>query len=476
MAVKTNVSSQVLNRIRSGASVDYRNAVPIATPDADCIRSIGKIIMDSPNLQNEFCNFLINRIAKVIIERSLFVNPLSIFDKGLVEYGDVIEEVFVDLCEGHTYNVERGDADVFKRVKNNIKSAFHVVNSYCYYKSSINPRMLRKAFLNADSVETMVADITGAMVTSYNYDNYLINKYQIAKAALGGTTAIKGVTAITTQETANAFLETAKEDSNNFEFLSREYNTMSVANSCKKEDQYLILTNKVDSVLGVQALAYMFGTAFAGNDAKKIRVDNFTFTSDEMDRIEWCLAEKDDDGNILDGGDTTFTRFTSDELTALSNIQAMLLDGAYFQNYGQLLETTYIMNPANLFENYWLHVWKVYSTSPFANALIYAAGTNGVASVEIDDADVPTVTAGTGGNKTIDATVTVTGLVPKGAQLVKWSVTTSEGATGTAKIDNSGKLTWSDDFTAADTITIKCESAIDSTKYDTATITVAAAQ
>ena len=251
---------------------------------------------------------------------------------------------------------------------------------------------------------------------------------------------------------------------------------MSVANSCKKEDQYLILTNKVDSVLGVQALAYMFGTAFAGNDAKKIRVDNFTFTSDEMDRIEWCLAEKDDDGNILDGGDTTFTRFTSDELTALGNIQAMLLDGAYFQNYGQLLETTYIMNPANLFENYWLHVWKVYSTSPFANALIYAAGTNGVASVTIDDSDVPTVTAGTGGNKTIDATVTVTGLVPKGAQLVKWSVTTSEGATGTAKIDNSGKLTWSDDFTAADTITIKCESAIDSTKYDTATITVAAAQ
>ena len=474
MSVKTNVSVEVLNRIKDGSSVDYRNAVPIATANADVIRSIGKVIMDSPNLQNEFCNYLINRITKVIVRRALFENPLLIFDKGLIEYGDVIEEVFVDLCQPHTYNVERGDTDVFKRARNNIRSAFHVVNAYYYYKSSISPRMLRKAFNSIDGVENLINDITGTMLNSAIYDNYLINKYQIAKAALSGTTTIQGVTAITNQASGNAFLETAKETSNNFEFLSRNYNTMSVANNCKKEDQYLIVSNSVDSKLGVNCLAYMFGPDFAGIESKKIRVDSFTFTADEMDRIEWCLAEKDEHGQVIDGGDPTFERFTSDELTALSNIQAVLLDGEFFQNYGQLFETRMIENPSNLWDNYWLHVWKVYSTSPFSNCVIFASGTNTVA-VEIDDESVPTVTAGTAGSKTIDCDITVTGLVPKGAGLVKWSVTTSEGATGTAKIDETGKLTWTNDFTAADTITVKCTSAIDATVYDTATITVAAA-
>ncbi len=81
MLTKTNVSVDVLNRIRESASVNYQTAVPIATPNADNIRDIGAIIMDSPNLQNEFLDTLINRIGKVVIKTRLFENPLQ-FSKG----------------------------------------------------------------------------------------------------------------------------------------------------------------------------------------------------------------------------------------------------------------------------------------------------------------------------------------------------------------------------------------------------------
>ena len=123
----------------------------------------------------------------------------------------------------------------------------------------------------------------------------------------------------------------------------------------------------------------------------------------------------------------------------------------------------------------WLHIWRTYSFSPFANGVIFASGTNGVSAVAIDDDTVPTVTAGTGGSATIDVEVTVTGLVPKGEELVDFTVATSSGATGEATIDANGKLTWSDDFTAADTITVTVTSRADSTKTDSATITVEAA-
>ena len=474
--VKTNVSVAVLNRLRDSASIDYRNAVPVATANADVIKSIGKIIIDSPNLQNEFSNYLINRIAKVLIERAIFEDPLAkVFDKGLIEYGDVIEEVFIDLCNPHTYSVSKGDTDVFKRAKNNIKSAFHVTNAYYYYKSSISPKMIRKAFLSVDGIEDLIRGLVGSMTTSYNVDNYLLTKYMLAKAMLDGTTCIKPVSAITTQATGNAFLEVAKEDSNNMEFPNRKYNTMSVANVTSKENQYLITSNAVDAKLSIETLAYMFSVAFGEVAAKKVRVDNFTFTDDELERIENCLAEKDENGNLIEGGDTDFEPFTDDELAALANIQAILLDGQFIQNYGQLFETRYIENPANLWENYWLHVWKMYSRSPFAQCICYASGTNGPQSVAIDSESLPTVKAGTAGNKTIDAEVTVSGLVPKGAQLVKWSVALSEGATGEATIDATGKLTWTDDFTAADTITVTCTSAIDDTVYDSEVITVGSA-
>lgn len=471
MAVKTNVSVEVLNRLKNSASIDYRNAVPIATPDADVIRSIGKIILDSPNLQNEFSNYLINRIAKVLIERSLFENPFSVFDKGLIEYGDVIEEVFVDLCDPHTYSVSRGDDTVFKRAKNNIKSAFHVVNSYVYYKQSISPRQIRKAFNSIDGVEDLVRALVGSMVTSANYDSYLITKYMIARASLDGTVAIEPVSKIQDKTSGDSFMVTAKEIANNFEIVNRKYNTSSVANSTKKEDQYLITTNSADANLA-NVLAYMFGPQFAGIDAKKMRVDNFTFTDDELQRIEWCLAEKDENGDLLEGGDTDFVKFDSDELAALGNIQALLVDGAFFQNYGQLFETRFIENPANLYENYWLHVWKMYSRSPFAQAVIFAAGSNGVSSIEIDSDSLPTLTAGTAGSKTIDATVEVTGLVPKGAQLVKWSVTSTNTDSSVTIDENTGLLKWGNDLVESEQITITATSAIDSEITDDANITV----
>ena len=56
MKTRTNVSVDVLNRIRQTASTNYQTAVPIATPNADNIREIGAVLIDSPNLQNEFLN------------------------------------------------------------------------------------------------------------------------------------------------------------------------------------------------------------------------------------------------------------------------------------------------------------------------------------------------------------------------------------------------------------------------------------
>ena len=457
MLSKTNVSVDVLNRIRESASVNYQTAVPIATANAGNIRDIGAVIIDSPNLQNEFLNALINRIGKVVIKTRLFENPLKPFNKGDLAYGETIEEVFVNLCDAHQYNAQASESTVYQREFPDVKSQFHVVNSEIFYKQSVGRRELEKAFLSGEGVYDLVEYIIQKMYVSANYDEFLVMKYLIAKAALDGTTNIYPVSAVVDEATARGLIKAVKLMSNNFEVLSTEYNTAGVYNSSAKEDQYLIIDNANEANCSVDVLAFAFGPEYMNSGSKMIRIDGF----DKLDipRLKKVLGLVDDP-------------FTSDEIAALANIEGVLVDWAWFQIYYKLFETTFIQNPENLYENTWLHLWKIYSRSIFENCVIFASGTNTIA-VAIDDSALPTVTHGVAGSGTIDAEVTITGLAQKGAGRVVWSVANGDGATGTATIDQTGKLSWNNAYTATDTIVVTCTSAIDSTKKDSVTITVA---
>ena len=460
MKTKTNVSVDVLNRIRESASINYQTAVPIATPNADNIRDIGAVIIDSPNLQNEFLNALINRIGKVVLKTRLFTSPLAPFVKGDLSYGETVEEIFVNLISAHQYDAQKGEQEVWKREFPDVRSQFHIVNSEIFYKTSNGRRELEKAFLSGEGVADLIEYIVGRMFTSAEYDRYLMMKYIIAKSALDGTMTFVPVSKVTDEATAQGLMKAIKVASNNFEILSTKYNTAGVYNSSAKEDQYVVISNKNDGELTVSCLAYMFGPEFANSGAKKIRIDGFD--EFDIDRLK-VLLDLDENESV----------FTDTEILALGNIEAVLLDWAWFQVYYKLFETRYLENPENLYENTWLHVWTVYSRSIFENAVIFASGTNGISSLAIDDNTVPTVTHGVGGSATIDVTITFSGLTPKQGGVVAYSVELSDGATGTATIDSNGKLTWSDGFTATDTITVTVTSVADPTKTDSAVITVA---
>ena len=124
----TNSSIDVLNAIRNSATVNYQNYVPIATADPDNIREIGAIIMDMPQLQNEFLSALVNRIGRVILTSKMYSNPWEMFKKGMLEYGETIEEIFVNIAKPFQYDPQVAESDVYKREIPDVRSAFHVMN------------------------------------------------------------------------------------------------------------------------------------------------------------------------------------------------------------------------------------------------------------------------------------------------------------------------------------------------------------
>lgn len=137
-------------------------------------------------MKNEFLSALFNRIGKVIITSKMYNNPWSFFKKGMLEYGETIEEIFVNIAEPHVFDQQKSESEVFKREMPDVKSAFHVLNYQTFYKQTTSDYQLKQAFLTYEGITDLIYRIIDAMTTSSNYDEFLVMKYLLARRILEG--------------------------------------------------------------------------------------------------------------------------------------------------------------------------------------------------------------------------------------------------------------------------------------------------
>ena len=445
MVTLTNSSVDVLNAIRNSASVNYQDYVPIATPNAESIREIGNVIMDYPSLQNEFLNALINRIGRVLITSKMYQNPWKMFKKGLLDYGETIEEVFVNIAKPFQYDIEDSEDTVFKRTMPDVRSAFHILNYQEFYPVTIQDKDLRKAFLSWDGITDLIGRIVDSLYSAANLDEFLVMKYLLAKNILKGHIHTQEVPE-TTATNMREIVSTIKGVSNQMEFMSTNWNLAGVHNFSQKDNQYIIVNSKFDATMDVEVLAAAFNMDKAEFMGHKVLVDSFGTIDDN--RL-----------GLLFKDDSTYTPLTTAEKQALDAIPAVLVDGDWFMIYDNLYNFTEQYNAKGMYWNYFYHVWKTFSTSPFANACVFVPGTPEVTSVTISPA---TVSAQAGQTVQLSATVVTSNFASKA---VNWEI----DGTG-AKIDDAGNVVLSD--TASGTYNVTASSVYDPSVTGTATITV----
>lgn len=444
----TNVSKDVLNAIRNSASTDYRNYVPIATDDADSIKAIGSIIMDSPNLQNEFVSAIINRIGRVLISSKLYSNPWARFKRGYLEFGETVEEIFVEIARPFQFDPATAESELFKREKPDYRSAFHVMNYQKFYKVTISQAQLKTAFLSYAGMSDLISKTIETLYTAANYDEFLTMKYLLARHILDGHFAPVKIADWTTAANMKAVVSTIKSTSNQLEFLNTQYNVAGVHQHTPKREQYLILNASFDAVMDVEVLASAFNMSKAEFLGNRVLIDGF----DKLDMDRLAELFKDD---------PTFVEFTSDDLAVLAAVPCVLVDRDYFMVFDNLNEFREQPNGEGLYWNYWYHQWKTFSVSPFSTAVIFTSTSAAVSSVTVspDAATLPI-----GGSLQLTATVAGTGFVDK-------SVTWSSADADSVSVSPTGVVTVleGDD---EDTVVITATSNADSTKTDTATITI----
>ena len=443
----TNNSVAVLNAIRNSATVNYKTYVPVATADPESIRTIGAIIMDSPSLQNEFLNSLYNRIGRVIVESKQWENPWSVFKKGVLEFGETIESVFVDMAKPFQYDPAVAENTIFKREIPNVRATFYVMNYQKFYKSTIQNNDLKLAFMSWEGVTDLIAKIVESMYTAANYDEFQVMKYMLARQILIGRLYPAD---IDTSDIHNAVAD-IKAISNKLTFQSRKYNVAGVATHTKKENQMVLMNADFDAIVDVNVLASAFNMDKAEFMGKRILVESFG----DIDNARLAELFADDD---------TYVALSDAELSALDNIPCVVVDEDYFQIYDNLNEFTEDYNGEGLYWNYWYHVWKTFGVSPFANAIMFLSATPTITSVTVSPA---TAVCDSGQNVTFSATVVTTNFAP---QTVNWSVDSTSAGLGVT-IDAGGTVYVPTDVDDV-SITVTATSTFDSTKTDTATLTV----
>lgn len=371
----------ILNAIRNDASLSFQERVPVATQED--IKEYGSAILQFEALQNEFVDALVNRIGKVILSSRLYKNPFAMLKKGMLDYGETIEEVYTSLAKAKIYNPETAETEFMKREMPDVQSIFHKIDYKNFFKVTIQRRDLERAFLSADGVYNLVSDIVSSLYSGMEYDEFITMKQLIVEYAKKGLFYEVEIPAVTA-ENMRSIISTVKGYSNKFTFMSKQYNAMGVPTYSDRSSQIIFIDSDFDALMDVEVLAAAFNMDKAEFMGRRILIDNFG---------------------------------------ELTGAKLLLCDESFFQIYDVLMQFESVRNPEGLYWNYFLHKWTVFSVSRFANAVLFTVPENEITNVTIAPGTSTIDKSEPNRNINLTATITSTGEVD---DTLEWTLSGNE--------------------------------------------------
>lgn len=421
-------SVAVFNAIRAEASETYKARVPEATQTN--ITDVANPLFTYSAVFNEWYSALVNRIAFTVISSKMYNNPLALFKRGLIEVGETIEEIFIDLIKAEPYYLVDDDnktacQDLYERRLAQVKSAFHTRNRQDKYPLSISYDDMRSAFTSWEGVDNFIRRKIEQLYASDQYDEYILMKHVFFEAGTRGALAEVVIPDGTDKATMQEVLIAMREMVLNVSFRTNKYNYAQVSTFSNREDLVLFALPNFISRVDVVALAEAFNLEKTDFLSRVVIVDDF-------------------------GGLET------------AGVRAILADKDWFMVYDNLFTMREAENGARLYNNMFLHHWQTISYSPFKTAIAFTTQPSEVLSVTINPSDL-TLTRNNTDNPTatlLQAEVSGTGMYNPD---VVWSTTIGH-------ISDSGLLevpnTWDgtegvvtaiskQDGTVLDTITVR---------------------
>ena len=370
--MNNNSLKQSLNAIREISSTIYHEYVPVIDDSTD-ISAFAEPIMQYPEVYNEFCNVLVNKLVYSQFEAKTFNNPLQILDGDRIPLGYAGEEGYVNPAKARSFNVN-DFAGLLVKYEADVKIQYQTVNADLQYAVTVSRSQLKKAMTSWANLEEFITSLANSLYNGAYIDMFQYTKNIVAGAFKDNKAVYEKITAVSSEATAKAFVEKARELFLNFQLPSSSYNAWTkndgagrpIVSWCNPEDIVLIIRNDIRSKIDVQALAVAFNLPYADFLGRVITVDNFD-------------AYDDDGTKVYDGSD----------------IVGIIADRSWFRIKTQDMFMENFYNPNNRTMQYYLNVIRMYNFSLFANGVVFATDDPEVATTSISYLEEsPTVVEG----------------------------------------------------------------------------------
>lgn len=326
-------NEQLLQVSINAASMGYKKRIPSPT-QAGIGRTLD-YLSQHRDLWNPICQSLLNQIVPVFAKNRSWSNPLAEFKKGMVEFGNGVEEIQTGLINAVAYD-PNDDVDakvIFGRDDFRVETAFHTRNRRDRYKVSVEKRLIQSAFLNGGNVAELIDRQLNAPYESDQIDEFLLmanllREYEDCGGFYHAHVPDVAHTRSTTDD-AKELLRKLRAIAGEMRFKSTAYNPARMPVHSTPDDMILLTTPAVKAALDVEALAWAFNIDRANVQYRVIEIPQ----------------------SVAPG----------------KGFQAAVVDKDFFQVYDHIMETTSIDVPTdpNTY-NVFFHHHQTISCSRFA--------------------------------------------------------------------------------------------------------------
>ena len=349
-----------LNRIREVSSTIYHQYIPELTSESD-IGKLAEPVLSVPEVYNEFCNALINRIVYTQFLAKAYRNPFVVLEGDALPLGYAGQEVYVNPTKGRVYNPD-DFAGLLIKYEADVKVQYTAINVDVQYPVTFSRQALKKAFTSWGDLESFIENLSNSLYNGAYIDEYNATKQLIAGAFKDNIAQYVTVSAVNSEANAKAFVAKARELFLNFQTPSSSFNSWAkiggagrpVVTWTNPEDVVFIVRNDIRAYMDVNVLASAFNMDKADLLGNILTIDNFDIYAEDGTKIY--------DGQYILG---------------------MIADKAWFRIRRQDMFMDSFYNPNNRSIQYYLNNIKMYNASLFANGVVIATSAPSVASTAL---------------------------------------------------------------------------------------------
>ena len=356
-----NSLKQSLNALRELSSTIYHEYVPVIDDSTD-ISAFAQPILDYPVVYNEFCDVLVNKLVYSQFETMTFNNPLRVLEGDRIPLGYAAEHAYTNPAKARGFNVD-DFAGLLIKYEADVKVEYHAVNSDVQYCVTVARQQLKKAMTSWDNLAEFITQLSNSLYNGCYIDEFRWTKNIISGAYKENRGVIQTVSAVSSADTAKAFVEKARELFLNFQLPSSAYNAWAknggagspITTWTRPEDIVMVVRNDIRAKLDVEVLASAFNIDKATLLGNIITVDDFDAYDDDGTKVF--------DGSAIVGG---------------------IFDKAWFKIKTQDMFMENFYNANNRTMQYYLNVIRMYNMSLFANGVIFATSLPSVAATKVE--------------------------------------------------------------------------------------------